>query len=99
MAAYFSVRKKKDGSAVVESSNANAKQVFFGWGSDQDAIDGSFYGNQVGSWRGDNTRWKWTLTSSGVSRMRGNLARHINDPSYYPDGPEKRAAQELLRKL
>ena len=98
MAAYYVVKKKPDGSAVVESNNSIAKQNFFGWGSGQNRDEGSFYGTDVGPWRGDNTRWRWTLSPSAVRLMIRNIEGHIDDPNYYlkKDVP---SARELLRKL
>ena len=103
MAAYYQVKKRKDGSAVVESSNINAKEVFFGWGSDRNAVEGSFYGKQTGSWRGDRTRWRWDLTKEAVGQILSDLERTIDDSYYRGKQPhqraEKKAAQELIKKL
>jgi hypothetical protein len=58
----YSVKKSGD-NVVVESQNANAKQVFFGWGSDSNAVDGSFYGQEVrGAW-GPNREMRYRCSS------------------------------------
>ena len=92
--------KKSGDNVVVESQHANAKQVFFGWGSDKNAVDGSFYGQEVrGAW-GPNRemRYRWVLTPEAVAVMLGNLHLELTDPEYR-DEKSQAAARELQRKL
>lgn len=101
MPSLYSVKKAGD-KIVVESQNANAKQVLCGWGSDRDAVDGSFYGRDVpGAWGPNHElRWRWVLTPAAVSRMLANLHTQLTDPDYVKDGKaERSAALELQRKL
>lgn len=86
--------------AVITATNPKAKDQFFAWGSDRDAIDGSFYGNSVGKHYGnpDYTPWRWRLTRNAVDRMIHNIADNINNPDYYPPS-ERRIAKELLGVL
>lgn len=96
---FYSVKKSGD-KVVVESQNAKAKQVFFGWGSDQSAIDGSFYGREVtGSWGPNHElRWRWVLTPGAVEVMLKNLHLELTDPNY-KDKAQERAVRELKLKL
>ena len=98
MSAYYVVKKLANGGAIVESSNPTAKQGFFGWGSDHDGTDMSYYGNSIDHRGGDNARWRWTLSSGGVQEMIRLIEQHINDKNYYK-GNEVKAARELLVKL
>lgn len=84
---------------IVTATDSDAKQAFFGWGSDRSGIDLSYYGFGTGRGRGDREEWQWRLTPEGVDRMIGHIEKHIDDPSYYAAGKEKRAAQDLLKVL
>lgn len=92
--------KKSGNNVVVESQNANAKQLFFGWGSDRNEIEGSFYGHEVrGAWGANRElRWRWSLTPEAVAVMLRNLQLELTDPGYRDKDLEP-AARELKRKL
>ena len=111
MAAYFTSRKPTAAEkrrfappnnivVVLESQNPIAKQIFFGWGSDQSNADMSFYGTEVlGTWGpGHENRWRWALSEEGVNLMIDHIVRHINDRNYY-EKHEVKAARELLDRL
>lgn len=86
----------------IRASHPVAKQLFFGWGSDQNATDISFYGREdpTDKWSGnfDYKRWVWTLTAGGIDRMINNIEDHIDDTDYYKKGEVKKA-RELLGLL
>ncbi len=92
------------GKYIIKARDPDAKQVLFGWGSDHDADDMSFYGRQSNMHervRPDHELWIWTLTERGIGRMIDNIEGHLNDPAYYK-GKEKtrgKALLELLLKL
>lgn len=99
MGAYYAVKKLASGGAVIESNNVVAKEGLWGWGSDQNAVDGSFYGRQLGDFRGDNTRYRWTLSAAGVREITRLIRAHVDDRSYYETEADRKAARELLQKL
>ncbi len=97
MAAYFKVKKLKDG-AYIDSANPIAQHCFEGWGSDQNAIDASFYGRGTGRRGVRGEQWCWTLSKEGVRHMIHLIKTHIDDCKYYAKN-EVNAASELLTKL
>jgi hypothetical protein len=89
----------------VKASHPDAKQLFFGWGSDRDPIDASFYGSEdrTDTWHGnfDYKRWQWKLSMHGVERMISNIENHIDDLDYYSkkERPKARELLALLKKI
>lgn len=93
----YSVKKVGD-EVVVESQNANAKQVFFGWAGA--GIASAFYGDEVrGSWGPKRElRWRWKLSPVAAEIMLQNVHRQLTDPDFL-DRSQSAAARELQRKL
>lgn len=91
-----------DGEVDVTASHPVAKQLFFGWGSDRNSVDASYYGREDRSdtWGGnpDYKRWKWTLSREGVETMIRHIADNIGDRDLFPKGEVKKA-MELLAFL
>lgn len=107
MAAYYTVKKasRKTKAAhpnvvcEVTSANPHAIQNFHSWGSDQNAVDASFYGRATGLRGARGEQWEWLLTRAGVDEMCRLIRTYVDDPKFYSKGSEMNAARELLKKL
>lgn len=93
MASFYSVGvQKKECKVVIRARDVDAKQVLFGWGEGRGPA-AEFYGRGTGRGAGDSETWEWKLSSNGIRELRMVLAQGVET------GRERRAAEELLKKI
>lgn len=95
---HYTAVKHAEG-VTVTSRDPEAKQIFYGWGSDRNRDDGSFYGYTAAGGDPDYAVTTWTLSDSGVRLMIQNIDHHIGDKNYYSGRTEISRAKELSTLL
>ena len=95
---HYTATKHADG-VTVTSRDPEAKQIFYGWGSDMNRDDGSFYGYTAPDGNPDFAVTTWKLSPSGVRLMISNIDNHITDKNYYSGRTEIARAKELSKLL
>jgi hypothetical protein len=103
---YYGLVPNNDGTFTCYAIDEHAKQNFFGWGSDQNRIDGSFYGRDAktvpvklkGRLAPGDSPWQWKLDHDNASEMLRLIEKHGDDSNYY-DADSKKRLPDLVEVL
>lgn len=96
---YYVTEAAPDGETYLYTRDQDAFQILVGWGSDQNKIDGSFYGNLCSTaprtkGGGLSNGWRWKFNSDNSRAMVKIINAYIDDKNYY-NPAEKIRAKEL----